>query len=60
MADFMVIQVICVVLVLIFPSIAMWFPNWLQERRNAARSAEVERPAPLSALLEARGVKIAP
>ena len=29
MADFMVIQVICVVLVLIFPQIAMWFPNWL-------------------------------
>jgi TRAP-type mannitol/chloroaromatic compound transport system permease large subunit len=25
----MVIQVICVVLVLTFPSIAMWFPNWL-------------------------------
>jgi TRAP-type mannitol/chloroaromatic compound transport system permease large subunit len=60
MADFMVIQVICVVLVLVFPSIAMWFPNWLQERRNAARSAEVERAAPLSALLDAHGVKIGP
>ncbi|MGH7753307.1 MAG: TRAP transporter large permease subunit, partial [Gemmatimonadales bacterium] len=60
MADFMVIQVICVVLVLVFPAIAMWFPNWLQERRNAARSAQVERPAPLSALLEVRGVKLAP
>jgi hypothetical protein len=59
MADFMVIQCICVVLVLVFPSIAMWFPSWLQERRNAARSAEVERPAPLSALLEDRGFKLA-
>ncbi len=30
MADFMVIQVICVALVLIFPQIAMWFPQWLE------------------------------
>ena len=60
MADFMVIQVICVVLVLVFPSIAMWFPNWLQERRNAARSAQVERPPALSAVLEAHNIKIAP
>jgi len=37
MADFMVIQVICVALVLIFPSIAMWFPNWLQARMKAER-----------------------
>jgi TRAP-type mannitol/chloroaromatic compound transport system permease large subunit len=58
MADFMVIQVICVALVLIFPSIAMWFPNWLQERRNAARTTEVEGPASLSALLEGRGVDV--
>jgi tripartite ATP-independent transporter DctM subunit len=58
MADFMVIQVICVILVLIFPSIAMWFPNWLQERRNAARTAEVDRPASLSALLEGHGVDV--
>jgi tripartite ATP-independent transporter DctM subunit len=57
MADFMVIQVICVVLVLAFPSIAMWFPTWLQERRNASR-AEAEPPPSLSALLEARGVTI--
>ena len=60
MADFMVIQVICVVLVLIFPSIAMWFPNWLQERRVAARSAQMERPAPPSAVLEARNIKFVP
>jgi len=37
MADFMVIQVICVALVLAFPQIAMWFPNWLQERVKAER-----------------------
>ncbi len=30
MADFMVIQCICVALVLIFPQIAMWFPQWLE------------------------------
>jgi len=52
MADFMVIQVICVALVLIFPAIAMWFPNWLQERRDAARSVQVEQPPSLSAVLE--------
>src|SRR5512145_92547 len=60
MADFMVIQCICVVLVLVFPSIAMWFPNWLQERRKAARTTQIEQPAPLSALLEARGLKLGP
>jgi tripartite ATP-independent transporter DctM subunit len=40
MADFMVIQVICVVLVLAFPQIAMWFPNWLGERVKAERMQE--------------------
>jgi tripartite ATP-independent transporter DctM subunit len=29
MADFMVIQIICLVLVMLFPQIALWFPNWL-------------------------------
>jgi tripartite ATP-independent transporter DctM subunit len=29
MADFMVIQIICLVLVILFPQIALWFPNWL-------------------------------
>ena len=29
MADFMVIQVACVILVVMFPDIAMWFPRWL-------------------------------
>jgi hypothetical protein len=36
----MVIQVIAVALVLIFPQIAMWFPNWLQERMKAERLKE--------------------
>ena len=40
MADFMVIQVIAVVIVLVFPQIAMWFPNWLQERQRAERLRE--------------------
>ncbi len=29
MMDFMVIQIICLVLVMLFPQIALWFPNWL-------------------------------
>ena len=48
MADFMVIQVICVALVLAFPQIAMWFPNWLQDRVKAERmrdAAEDEKRA---------------
>ncbi len=53
MADFMVIQVICVVLVLIFPAIAMWFPNWLQEQRRAARKADLHIEQPVSPALAA-------
>ncbi len=53
MADFMVIQVIGVVLVLIFPAIAMWFPNWLQERRKAARNADIRIEQPVSPALAA-------
>jgi len=33
-------------LVLIFPAIAMWFPQWLQARRVAARTAQIEYVAP--------------
>jgi tripartite ATP-independent transporter DctM subunit len=29
MADFMVIQILALLLVILFPPIAMWFPNWL-------------------------------
>jgi tripartite ATP-independent transporter DctM subunit len=32
MADFMVIQVIALILVMIFPEIALWFPRWLFDR----------------------------
>jgi tripartite ATP-independent transporter DctM subunit len=48
MADFMVIQVICVALVLIFPAIAMWFPNWLQARRQAERGVRAEYVLPVT------------
>jgi tripartite ATP-independent transporter DctM subunit len=40
MYEFMVIQVLCVALVLIFPGIAMWFPNWLQEGDRMATPAQ--------------------
>jgi tripartite ATP-independent transporter DctM subunit len=29
MADFMVIQIICLIVIILFPQIALWFPNWL-------------------------------
>jgi tripartite ATP-independent transporter DctM subunit len=32
MADFMVIQVIALLLVILFPEIALWFPRWLFDR----------------------------
>jgi len=41
-----VLQCACVALVLIFPAIAMWFPQWLQARRVAARTAQIEYVAP--------------
>jgi TRAP-type mannitol/chloroaromatic compound transport system permease large subunit len=50
MADFMVIQVICVGLLLMFPQIAMWFPQWLDERRRAARSVQLDPPPVVNAL----------
>ena len=59
MADFMVIQCICVVLVLAFPSIAMWFPNWLDARRKAEReSHRIEQPSPDKAALLEDGRRI--
>jgi tripartite ATP-independent transporter DctM subunit len=39
MGDFMVIQVLCVVTVLAFPQIAMWFPTWLKEGDRMAAPA---------------------
>ncbi len=29
MADFMVLEIIALVLVMFFPEIALWFPRWL-------------------------------
>lgn len=40
MGDFMVIQVICVVLALAFPRIAMWFPEWLREGDRMSHPAQ--------------------
>jgi hypothetical protein len=40
MYQFMVIQVLCVVLVLIFPGIAMWFPQWLEAGDRMAIPAQ--------------------
>ena len=46
MADFMVIQVLCVALVLIFPGIAMWFPKWLEAGdRMAVPAQKTDEPA---------------
>ena len=39
-------QCVCVLLVLAFPAIAMWFPHWLQARRLAERNAQIEYVAP--------------
>ena len=51
MADFMVIQVICVVLVLIFPQIAMWFPQLAAGApRRRAQADEIEQPAPVASV----------
>jgi len=54
----MVLQCVCVVLVLAFPSIAMWFPNWLDARRKAERAYQIEKPVPDKAALLEDGRKI--
>jgi tripartite ATP-independent transporter DctM subunit len=53
MADFMVIQCICVALVLAFPQIAMWFPQWLEAGDRMAVPALPDDGAPASNALEA-------
>jgi hypothetical protein len=53
MADFMVIQCICVALVLVFPDIAMWFPQWLNDRVKAERMKGDPRPVKLVPLAAA-------
>ena len=59
MADFMVIQVICVVLVVAFPQIAMWFPNWLTkgDRLNASEVAPATQVVETQPALEAGDFK---
>jgi tripartite ATP-independent transporter DctM subunit len=54
MADFMVIQVICVAVVMAYPQIAMWFPGWLQERVKAERAREAEEADQQAADAEAK------
>src|SRR5688572_7215527 len=54
MADFMVIQVICVALVLVFPQIAMWFPEYLGERVKAERARSAEDDDKQQAEIEAK------
>src|SRR5204863_7830722 len=44
MYEFMVIQVLCVVLVLIFPGIAMWFARWLEAGDRMAVTAQAVDP----------------
>jgi len=54
MYEFMVIQCLCVALVLIFPQIAMWFPEWLQEGdRMAVPALPADEPQDNRRSLEA-------
>jgi len=49
MYDFMVIQVLCVALVLAFPQIAMWFPEWLQAGDRLATPLQKDDGDPAAA-----------
>jgi Tripartite ATP-independent periplasmic transporter, DctM component len=42
MFEFMMLQVVAIALVIIFPSIAIWFPQVLQEEARAIRTEEVD------------------
>jgi hypothetical protein len=42
MFEFMMLQVIAITMVIIFPSIAVWFPQKLQEEARAIKTEEVE------------------
>jgi tripartite ATP-independent transporter DctM subunit len=52
MADFMVIQCVCVALVLAFPQIAMWLPQWLEAGDRLATPALKDDDETDSAALE--------
>jgi TRAP-type mannitol/chloroaromatic compound transport system permease large subunit len=45
MFEFMMLQVIAIALVIIFPSIAIWFPQVLQEEARGIRTEEVDDSA---------------
>ena len=49
MYDFMVIQVMCVALVLAFPQIAMWFPQWLEAGDRLATPLQKDDGDPAAA-----------
>jgi tripartite ATP-independent transporter DctM subunit len=49
MYDFMVIQVLCVALVLAFPQIAMWFPEWLEAGDRLATPLQKDDDDPAAA-----------
>ena len=53
MYQFMVIQCLCVALVLVFPQIAMWFPQWLEAGDRMATPALKDDQVPDSHDLEA-------
>ena len=42
MFEFMTLQVIAIALIIIFPSIAVWFPQVLQEEARAIRTEEID------------------
>jgi hypothetical protein len=52
MYEFMVIQCVCVALVLAFPSIAMWFPQWLEEGDRMAVPLQKDGDEPATESLE--------
>jgi tripartite ATP-independent transporter DctM subunit len=58
MFEFMMLQVVAIALVIIFPSIAIWFPQTLQEEARGIRTEEVDDSAnrleedPLKGLLQ--------
>jgi hypothetical protein len=45
MFEFMMLQVIAIALIIIFPSIAIWFPQVLQEEARAIRTEEIDDSA---------------
>jgi hypothetical protein len=47
MFEFMMLQVIAIALVIIFPSIAIWFPTHLNEIQRGIKTEEVEEGASL-------------